>query len=263
MQQLELKGGHVLRVRRSRPHLCECGCGLPTKMSDRTWAKYGMVKGRPLRFLKGHNGHENAIDLTGAKFGRLTVKRLEGRSASGVRLWRCGCTCGEETVVHAGALTTGHTRSCGCLKNEGYNARHGMARDVGRHPVWAAWHGMVQRCTCTSATNYKDYGGRGISVCERWSTFEHFRDDMLSSWFVGGTLERKDNGGNYTPDNCRWATKKEQARNRRTTNWVEVFGETISLAEAVERYGVVGYGTVRQRIYRDGWGAEDALVTSA
>lgn len=255
--------GPARHVRRTRQHLCECGCGLPTKVSDRTWAKYGMVKGKPLRFLKGHNGVTNGEDLTGRIYGRLFVVSLSGRSSGGGRLWLCKCSCEKMATVHASALVGGHTRSCGCLKHEGYNARHGMAREGNKHSVWLAWASMVQRCTDQHATNYKDYGGRGIRVCSRWRTFEKFRDDMLPTWGLGATLERKDNDSDYTPDNCRWATKKEQARNRRTTNWVEVFGERVSLAEAVEKYGVVGYGTARQRIYRDGWSVEDALVTSA
>jgi hypothetical protein len=120
---------------------------------------------------------------------------------------------------------------------------------------------MVQRCTDHNATNYSFYGGRGIRVCRRWEVFENFRDDMLPTWFPGGTLERKENDGHYTPQNCKWATKKEQARNRRTTDWVEVFGERMSFAEAVEKYGVVPYGIARQRIHRGGWPVEKALAT--
>ena len=138
-----------------------------------------------------------------------------------------------------------------------------MARDKVKHPVWLAWCSMIQRCYDVNADNYAFYGGRGIDVCARWQGFEKFRDDMLDSWFAGGTLERVNNEEGYSPSNCRWATKKEQARNRRTTAWVEVFGERMSFAEAVERYGVVGYGSVRQRIYRDGWGLEAALTTPA
>ena len=130
-----------------------------------------------------------------------------------------------------------------------------------RHPAYEAWVSMRQRCLDPQATNYKDYGGRGIKICSRWRTFENFRDDMLPSWFSGGTLEREDNEGDYTPSNCKWATKKEQARNRRTTAWVEVFGERMSFAEAVEKFGVVKYGIARQRIFRNGWSIEDALTT--
>lgn len=248
----------VGRVRRTRkPKLCECGCGQVTKLSDRTSTKRGVVKGKPLAFIKGHNAAVLAFDLSGEVYGRLTVLREVERSNAGSRMWLCLCTCGVETVVHSGALTQGHTKSCGCLKYESRNKRHGMSYS----PVWFAWWGMLQRCSCTTASNYKDYGGRGITVCKRWQVFENFRDDMLPTWFSGGTLEREDNEGNYSPQNCKWATKKEQARNRRTTNWVEVFGERLSFAEAVEKYGVVKYGIARQRIYRNGWNIEDALTT--
>lgn len=255
--------GLVGRVRRARrPHLCECGCGQETKLSDRTSTKRGVVKGQPLPFIKGHNAVVLGEDLVGNTYGRLTVLRSAGRSNAGSRLWLCRCSCGIETVVHSGALTQGHTKSCGCLRHESRNTRHGMAREQGegKHPVWLAWASMNQRCYDVHATNYKDYGGRGIKVCRRWVVFENFRDDMLPTWFSGGTLERDDNEGDYSPQNCRWATKKEQARNRRSTRWVEVFGERMSLAEAVERFGVVKYGIVLQRIDRNGWSIEDALT---
>lgn len=256
--------GSVGRVRRTRrTHLCECGCGQETALADRTWARYGMVKGKPLRFVKGHNGVLNGEDLAGRVFGRLTVLREASRGTSGNRRWLCLCSCGVEAVVHAGALSQGHTQSCGCLRHDGLNSRHGMAgrKDSHRHPIYEVWVSMRQRCIDVNATNYKDYGGRGISIATRWSIFENFRDDMLPSWFSGGTLERIDNEGDYTPVNCKWATKKEQARNRRTTAWVEVFGERMSFAEAVERFGVVKYGIARQRIHRHGWSIEAALTT--
>ena len=252
----------VGRVRRTRrPHLCKCGCGQVTKLSDRTSTERGVVKGQPLAFIKGHNAVVSGEDLTGQAYGRLTVLRSAGRSNVGARLWLCLCSCGVESVVHGSSLTQGHTKSCGCLKYESRNTRHGMARDGREHPVWLVWASMRQRCLDQSATNYKDYGGRGIKICRRWLTFENFRDDMLPSWFSGGTLEREDNEGDYSPKNCKWATKKEQARNRRTTAWVEVFGERMSFAEAVEKFGVVKYGIARQRIFRNGWSIEDALTT--
>ena len=242
--------------------LCACGCGRRTELSDRTSTTRGVVKGQPLKFIKGHNTVLSGIDLSGAKFGKLLVVGPAGRSRAGVKLWHCLCDCGEETVAHGSALTGGHTKSCGCLRHEGPGARHGMCRgSYPRHPVWVAWSSMVQRCTDENATNYSFYGGRGISVCDRWRKFENFRDDMLPSWFSTGTLERVDNDGGYGPGNCRWATKKEQARNRRSTRWVTVFGETLSLMEAVEKYGVVKYGIVRQRVERNGWSLEDALTT--
>ncbi len=248
----------VGRVRRTRrPHLCKCGCGQVTKLSDRTSTERGVVKGQPLAFIKGHNAVVSGEDLTGQAYGRLIVLRSAGRSNVGARLWLCLCSCGVESVVHGSSLTQGHTKSCGCLKHESRNTRHGMHGT----PVWLAWWGMVQRCSCASTSNYKDYGGRGIKICRRWLTFENFRDDMLPSWFSGGTLEREDNEGDYSPKNCKWATKKEQARNRRTTAWVEVFGERMSFAEAVEKFGVVKYGVARQRIFRNGWSIEAALTT--
>lgn len=130
------------------------------------------------------------------------------------------------------------------------------------HPLWSRWYHMVRRCSDPSAKSYTDYGGRGIRVCERWSRFEHFRDDILASIGLPPTqhhqLDRADNDGNYTPGNVRWATAQEQARNRRSSRIVECRGERLTLAEWAERLGVKS--SLLWHRLAVGWSTEDALT---
>ncbi len=151
-------------------------------------------------------------DLAGQQFGRLTAIEVAVKKPSVT--WKCKCICGNTAEVRASYLKSGHTRSCGCLhleRAETLNRTHGMT-DTGTYRSWVA---MRRRCTDKSYRDFHLYGGRGISVCERWmSSFENFLEDM-GERPKGRTLDREDNDGNYEPGNCRWATPKEQRENRR------------------------------------------------
>ena len=156
------------------------------------------------------------LDITGQRYGRLTAVQDVGRTKYGTRLWECRCDCGATTQVQVGTLRYGNTTSCGCLRRDvgGANTKsHGHATK-GLSPTYRCFNGMKARCNNPKNRSYKDYGGRGITVCARWSNFVNFLADMGEKP-AGKTLDRKNVNGNYEPDNCRWATPKEQALNRR------------------------------------------------
>lgn len=137
--------------------------------------------------------------------------------------------------------------------------RHGDTRDGARSPEYIAWANMLQRCRDPGVRNYDAYGGRGISVCERWLKFENFLEDMGRRPSDLHSIERLDNDGDYEPSNCDWSTEKDQARNRRSTHWVEFNGRRMSLAEAVELSGLP-YHAVKKRINLRGWPVDRALT---
>ena len=152
------------------------------------------------------------IDLTGQRIGRLVVRHISGRR-NGKRLWLCQCDCGAMAIVQAGYLRQGDTKSCGCLQRELSAARLRTHSDI-FSPEYRVWRAMKSRCFNQRAPAWKNYGGRGITVCERWLKYEHFRADM-GPRPAGTSIDRINNDGNYEPGNCRWATRAQQNNNTR------------------------------------------------
>lgn len=174
------------------------------------------------------------LQIAGQSFGRLTAIEPSHRDAGGRLLWVFRCVCGNTKLALAKSVVRGLTRSCGCLYiDERTGRRRSPARKHGysKTPMWRIWQSMIQRCTKAYSPAFKNYGGRGIKVCNRWlNNFETFLADM-GERPAGLTLERKDNNGPYAPENCVWATRIEQMRNTRTTIRVTIDSETRSLSD--------------------------------
>jgi hypothetical protein len=203
------------------------------------------------------------IDLTGQKFGRLTVQELSGRDNYRQIMWNCACDCGNTKRIKGSSLRSGATKSCGCYNREQSkkaNITHGQLKDRSMSSVYSRWHGMIQRCSNPKCKAYKHYGGRGIKVCPRWlESFENFYEDM-GDHPLGMSLDRKDNDGDYCKENCRWATQVEQRSNMRSNVWIDYKGETKTRTQWAHRLGM-SVETLRGRLNRLGWSIERALTT--
>lgn len=220
--------------------LCECDCGNEITAVGRA-IKDGKIKS--CGCLKQENLCSRAEDLTGKKFGRLTVlgradDYIPPCGSPKVR-WRCLCDCGNETIIVGAYLRNGTSKSCGCLQRELLSEKtkkHGMTDSR----LYAIWCGMKQRCQNENSPEYESYGGRGITVCDEWlHNFQAFYDwSMANGYKENLTIERKDVNGNYCPENCCWITKKMQSRNRTDNHKITCKGQTMILTDWANLLGV-------------------------
>jgi hypothetical protein len=220
----------------TRGHTNSCGCLHGETVANRNRIRVGIPSKRRL-------------DLTGKKFGRLLVIGLS-RVAKNSTYWRCRCDCGEDFVTKGYPMSRGKTVSCGCAKRERLgklNKTHGLSHTR----EFRIWAGMLTRCTNPNASHYENYGGRGITVCDRWlESFESFLSDMGMAPSTSHSVERRDNEKGYEPGNCCWVHQSEQARNRRSNVMIEINGETRCAAEWERILGLPD-GAIGKRRRRD------------
>lgn len=195
----------------------------------------------------------NFEDLTGKRFGKLTV--ISRAENIGVKTaWNCVCDCGKSVVVISNSLKTGNTKSCGCLsrKHGGTNTR-----------LYVVWRGMIDRCYKPYVERYKNYGGRGITVCDEWHDFANFREWAIASGYDENakhydcTIDRIDVNGNYCPSNCRWISMNEQMQNTKRTHYITVNRERMNLSKASKKYNI-SVATLLARLNL-GWSPERAV----
>lgn len=216
-------------------------------------------------FFKGATVKPKYIFQSGQVFGYLTAISIEWKplKRSGSHpFWKCKCRCGNETLVSAYKLASGHTKSCGCYNLEVLVARsktHGQFVGKKMTPAYCSWSCMIQRATNPNLKGFKNYAGRGITVCARWLKFENFFADM-GKRPTGTMLDRIDTNGNYEPGNCRWATRIESANNTRTNRWITFNGKTQTLAQWSREVGLKRL-TLFTRL-KLGWTVEKTLTTA-
>lgn len=171
--------------------------------------------------------------MIGETFGFLIVTG-EAPKRNGKKYYECRCHCGKIRIIYGNDLKRGHSRSCkSCIM-----VRHGHAKHKGqRSPTHAVWTSMWQRCRNPKCKTFSYYGGRGITVCDRWKTFENFLSDMGEKP-DGLCIERIDNESGYSPENCKWVTRFEQSRNTRRQRWVHWNGKDMRLIDAVRESGI-------------------------
>lgn len=194
----------------------------------------------------------------GTRFGRLTVIGESPERRSSFACWGCRCDCGMIVVVAGVNLRNGHTLSCGCWLRDRIReskTTHGLADKIAEYKTWLAMRG---RCLNPHNKKYADYAGRGITICAAWSSFAAFYRDMGPKPSPAHSIDRIDNDGPYSPENCRWATPAEQARNRRLATSLTLEGQTRRLYEWEAETGLSS-AIIMKRLRR-GWTVEQALT---
>jgi len=225
--------------------MCKCDCG-NTKIISSTRLAHGKTdncgcmdskcRNKKGQFTKG----ENVKDISGKKFGKLTVLKLD-KIVNRKSYWIVKCECGTIKTVRSDTLKV--ITSCGCDKKKQDIINFGITNhhELNHHPVYSIWNAMINRCENPHNKHYNDYGGRGIKICEEWKDIRNFSKWADETGFELGknlSIERKDVNGNYCPENCCWIDRKLQPRNRRNTVRLDMDGDNKSLSEWCEIYNV-------------------------
>ncbi len=202
------------------------------------------------------------INLTGRRFGLwIVLNRSSDLNIKSV-MWDCKCDCGVTKPVNSSNLLSGGSMGCGCARysNMGVaSTTHGQTKNRKIPPTYHSWAGMKARCSNSRHIGYANYGGKGIKVCERWLSYENFFEDMGEKP-KGFSIDRIDANGDYTPENCRWASYTQQANNKTNNHVISALGETKTLQEWANSTGV-SHGSLLFRIYKAKWPLEKALTT--
>jgi len=203
-----------------------------------------------------------AKNITGQKFGRLTAIKSIGSNKYKQRIWECKCDCGNLTNLTPNELLSGNTSSCGCLRDESASRRFGKHHGTGT-ALYRTWKNMKNRCYSSKNKYYKNYGGRGIIICNEWlNDFGNFQEWSFNNGYkVGLTIERKDVNGNYEPINCEWIPFSEQHLNKSNAIKITIDGKEHYLKNLAEQYNIP-YITLWER-YKSGWDLDILLKKPA
>lgn len=229
-------------------YLFRCDCG-----NEKVILKHAVVNGKTRScgcISREKTSERSHKDLTGKRFGKLIALNVS-KTENGKTYWKCKCDCGNYSEVLTNRLISGHTKSCGCLVKENAakaNITHGKSKTR----IYRIYNGMKQRCYNESAPSYVNYGSRGIKICDEWlKDFTSFYNWALENGYSEElSIDRIDNNGNYEPSNCRWTTQKVQANNRRTSHYIDVNGEKITLAAFLKRYDIKSRAFVTRRLIK-------------
>ena len=198
----------------------------------------------------------SAVNLTGLRFGHLTVIEDSGERQHGSIIWLCRCDCGNTTKANSAVLRRGDKKSCGCVRSKG-NLRHGMCHSR----IYRIWRNMIRRCEDNNSASYKLYGAKGISVCNEWHDFNQFYKWAVENGYRNDlTIDRIDNCKDYCPSNCKWSDLYEQANNRSCCIYYEIGGKALTLSRWCREFGIP-YQCAYNRIHKLGWEPERALTT--
>lgn len=251
--------------------LCKCDCG-----NEKVVDSYNLTSGhtKSCGCFRSDAGKLRVKNLIGQSFGRLTVIAQSGRDTQNKIMWKCICVCGNEKIVRGNDLKSGAVQSCGCFKKERFTEMRKLITPYKTHGLsntrlYRVWGGMLQLCYNPNNSNYHNYGGRGITVCDEWrNDFQAFYDWAIANGYKEEglpngknkwTIDRIDFNGNYEPSNCRWVDMLVQSNNKRDNHLVTYRGETLTLAETARKYNISS--KVLGGRLADGWGVEEAIET--